>query len=110
MEFDLEQTVMELLINAGEARSHAMMAIQSARKQQWEEADAMLQASDEAARKAHKVQTQLIGMDEGTGKIPVNLIMAHSQDHLMTAMLCRDLAGEIVLLRREMFAQKEPAN
>jgi PTS system cellobiose-specific IIA component len=36
--------------------------------------------------------------------------MVHSQDHLMTAMLCRDLAGEIVLLRREMFAQKEPAN
>ncbi|TPG60747.1 PTS lactose/cellobiose transporter subunit IIA [Ewingella americana] len=110
MEFDLEQTVMELLINAGEARSNAMMAIQCARKQQWEEADAMLKASDDAARKAHKVQTQLIGLDEGTGKIPVNLIMVHSQDHLMTAMLCRDLAGEIVLLRREMFAQKEPAN
>jgi PTS system cellobiose-specific IIA component len=29
--------------------------------------------------------------------------MVHSQDHLMTAMLCRDLAEEIVLLRKEMF-------
>jgi len=103
MEFDLEQTVMELLINAGEARSNAMMAIQHARKKEWEQADATLKASDDAARVAHKVQTQLIGLDEGVGKIPVNLIMVHSQDHLMTAMLCRELAEEIVLLRKEMF-------
>ena len=33
--FDMEQTVMELLINAGEARSNAMMAIQAARHREW---------------------------------------------------------------------------
>ncbi|MBC3253848.1 molecular chaperone TorD [Serratia fonticola] len=107
MTLDLEQTVMELLINAGEARSQAMMAIQAARQQAWQEADEMLEASQAAAREAHKVQTQLIGLDEGVGKIPVNLIMVHAQDHLMTAILCRDLAEEIVLLRREMCANNE---
>jgi PTS system cellobiose-specific IIA component len=105
MSFDLEQTVMELLINAGEARSCAMMAIQSARQQDWQEAAQQLEASQLAAREAHKVQTQLIGVDEGSGKIPMTLIMVHAQDHLMTAMLCRDLAEEIVLLRKEMFGQ-----
>ncbi len=34
-----------------------------------------------------KIQTQLIGMDEGSGKLPVNLITVHSQDHLMNAMV-----------------------
>ncbi|AIA72436.1 PTS system, cellobiose-specific IIa component [Pectobacterium atrosepticum SCRI1043] len=101
-EFDMEQTVMELLINAGEARSNAMMAIQAARQREWQQADALLAASQETARAAHRVQTRLIGLDEGEGKVPVNLIMVHAQDHLMTAMLCRDLAEEIVLLRREM--------
>ena len=105
MSFDLEQTVMELLINAGEARSCAMMAIQSARKQAWQEAEQQLAASQLAAREAHKVQTQLIGLDEGAGRIPMTLIMVHAQDHLMTAMLCRDLAEEIVLLRKEIFAK-----
>lgn len=99
---DFEQTMMELLINAGEARSQAMMAIQQARKRDWEGADAALAASDEAAKAAHKIQTALIGADEGCGKVPVTLILVHSQDHLMTAMLCRDLAGEIVLLRKEL--------
>ncbi|AIR70767.1 PTS lactose/cellobiose transporter subunit IIA [Dickeya fangzhongdai] len=103
MEFDMEQTVMELLINAGEARSSAMMAIQAARGQDWAQADAQLQASKEAAKAAHLIQTRLIGLDEGEGKVPVNLIMVHAQDHLMTAMLCHDLAEELVLLRKELF-------
>ncbi|MDG0801629.1 PTS lactose/cellobiose transporter subunit IIA [Pectobacterium polaris] len=104
--FDMEQSVMELLINAGEARSNAMMAIQAARQREWQQADDLLAASQEAARAAHRVQTRLIGLDEGEGKVPVNLIMVHAQDHLMTAMLCRDLAEEIVLLRREMAASQ----
>ncbi|MBH1932076.1 PTS lactose/cellobiose transporter subunit IIA [Serratia rubidaea] len=106
MSIDLEQTVMELLINAGEARSHAMTAIQAARQRQWRQAEEALTASQAASRAAHAVQTQLIGLDEGAGKIPVNLILVHAQDHLMTAMLCHDLAQEIVLLRQEVFAHQ----
>ncbi|BFO11611.1 PTS lactose/cellobiose transporter subunit IIA [Serratia rubidaea] len=106
MSIDLERTVMELLINAGEARSHAMTAIQAARQRQWPQAEEALAASQAASRAAHAVQTQLIGLDEGAGKIPVNLILVHAQDHLMTAMLCHDLAQEIVLLRQEVFAHQ----
>lgn len=103
---DFEQTVMELLINAGEARSHAMSAIQLARKRQWQEADAALAASAEASKAAHHIQTQLIGADEGEGKLRVTLILVHAQDHLMNAMLCRELAEEIIQLRRELAAQQ----
>jgi PTS system cellobiose-specific IIA component len=101
---DFEQTMMELLINAGEARSQAMMAIQFARKREWAAADEALLASSEAAKGAHHIQTQLIGADEGCGKVPVTLILVHAQDHLMNAMLCRDLAEELVMLRKEMFS------
>ncbi len=38
-----------------------------------------LMASSEAAcRAAHKIQTALIGQDEGCGKITVNLILVHA--------------------------------
>ncbi len=55
----------------------------------------MLSAATAAAfdQAAHQTQTQLIGADEGSGKIPVSLIMVHARDHLMNAMLCRELAG-----------------
>lgn len=99
---DMETTVMELIIHAGEARSSAMQALQEARKHNWSVVDAMLENASQAAREAHKIQTSLIGADEGCGKIPVNLIMVHAQDHLMNAMLCRDLVEELIYLHREV--------
>ncbi|MBW1213936.1 PTS lactose/cellobiose transporter subunit IIA [Pantoea allii] len=104
MEID-ESTVIELIIQAGEARSCSMEALRAARLQNWEQADSLLSAATAAAKAAHQTQTQLIGADEGSGKIPVNLIMVHAQDHLMNAMLCRELAEEIIQLRRELAAR-----
>jgi len=105
MELD-ETTVMELIIHAGEARSLSMEALRAARKHDWDTADQHLTAASLAAREAHKIQTALIGADEGCGKIPVNLILVHAQDHLMNAMLCRELAEEIIALHREIAALK----
>jgi cellobiose PTS system EIIA component len=51
---------------------------------------------------AHKIQTQLIGLDEGSGKLPVNLITVHSQDHLMNAMVIQDLATDMIELYRRI--------
>lgn len=99
---DFETTVMELIIHAGEARSCAMQALREARSRHWQQADALLNDARQAAREAHHIQTQLIGADEGCGKVPVNLIMVHAQDHLMNAMLCRDLVEELICLHRQI--------
>lgn len=104
---DMETTVMELIIHAGEARSCSMQALRAARSYDWQEADAQLAAAGAAAKAAHKIQTALIGADEGVGKVPVNLILVHAQDHLMNALLCRELAEEIILLHREVQALKQ---
>ncbi|WP_410779683.1 MULTISPECIES: PTS lactose/cellobiose transporter subunit IIA [Enterobacteriaceae] len=61
----------------------------------------MEQAST-AARNARKIQTTLIGTDEGCGKMPVILIFVHAQDHLINAILCRELVKEFFLLHREV--------
>ncbi|PKH20482.1 PTS lactose/cellobiose transporter subunit IIA [Enterobacterales bacterium CwR94] len=104
---DMETTVMMLIIHAGEARSCAMQALQAARHYQWEEAQQQLDAATVAAREAHKIQTALIGADEGCGKVPVNLILVHAQDHLMNALLCRELVEELVHLHRDMQQLKQ---
>lgn len=96
-----ENTVMELIIYAGQARSGAMEAIAAAREKDWGKVDTLMETSIAACRKAHKIQTRLIELDEGSGKIKVNLILVHAQDHLMNAMLCQDLAKEIIALRKE---------
>ncbi len=56
-------------------------------------------SSELACLQAHKIQTALISQDEGCGKIEVNLILVHAQDHLMNAILC-DLAGNYFIKKR----------
>jgi PTS system cellobiose-specific IIA component len=99
---ELENVVMELIIQAGEARSCSMEALRAARQYDWGLAEQHLAAAKVAARDAHRIQTQLIGADEGVGKIPVTLILVHAQDHLMNAMLCRELVEELIHLHREV--------
>ena len=84
------------------ARSAALTALQMARKGDFDEAEKAMEESREYVKHAHTIQTQLIGLDEGTGKLPVNLITVHSQDHLMNAMVIQDLAGDMIELYRRI--------
>lgn len=97
---NMEQTVMELIINSGEARSYAMEALAAARTGDFDKADECIKSAREAEIRAHSVQTQLIGLDMGEGKVPVNLIMVHAQDHIMTSMLAKEMAQEMINLYR----------
>ena len=102
--FDLEETVMGLIINAGMSRSLCFEALRQARAGQFAEADDLLHQAGEAANAAHAVQTKLIEADEGEGKIQVKLILVHAQDHLMTAMLAKELVTELIELHRKLAA------
>ncbi len=79
-----------------------MQALQAARKGVWQDVDRLMQDAADAAKRAHDVQTMLIGMDEGCGKVPVNLILVHAQDHIMTSMLARELIAELIEVQRQL--------
>ena len=95
---DLEEAVMEIIVNAGQARSLCFEALQAARGGDFAQAEQLLQQSDIFSRQAHKMQTRLIEQDAGEGRQPMTLIMVHAQDHLMTSLLARELSAEIVHL------------
>jgi PTS system cellobiose-specific IIA component len=93
---------MELLVHAGSARSSLLSALQLARRGQFAAAEIKLEEAKAGIGRAHGMQTELIGMDEGVGKIPVSLILVHAQDHLMNAMLIQDLATDMIELYRRL--------
>lgn len=105
---DFESTIMELLVFAGSARSSALMALQQARAGEFNACAAHMADSKEAVKQAHRIQTRLIGLDEGCGKLAINLITVHAQDHLMNAMVIQDLADDMIELYRRQ-AQRETA-
>ncbi|KAA8999347.1 PTS lactose/cellobiose transporter subunit IIA [Affinibrenneria salicis] len=101
---DLENTVMEIIVNAGQTRSLCFEALQAARDGDFPLAQARLQEADQFSRVAHRVQTRLIEQDAGEGKTPMTLIMVHAQDHLMNAILARELTGEMLALYQRLHA------
>ncbi|KMV30391.1 PTS lactose/cellobiose transporter subunit IIA [Photobacterium swingsii] len=101
-----EEFLMTLLCQVGEARAACMEAMHVARQGDNEKALRLLKDSDQALVTVHKTQTALIGFDEGAGKVKMTLILTHIQDHIMTTMLCRDLAEEMVAIQHK-FTQLE---
>jgi len=103
---DQEQVVMEIIVNAGEARSLCFESLQLARKGQLEEARAKVQQSRECINQAHLTQTRLIELDQGEGKVPMTLVMVHAQDHLMTTIAVQELAVEMLELHARLDEQQ----
>ena len=99
---ELEEVVMGLIINSGQARSLAYGALQLAKQGDFESAKAMMDQSRLALNEAHLVQTKLIEGDQGEGKMKVSLVLVHAQDHLMTSMLARELVTELIELHEKL--------
>lgn len=102
MNNELEMVIMNLIVDAGSARSYAMEAVNHAKEGNIEEAEASLNEADAELAKAHLTQTDMIQNEAKGGHTEINLFMVHAQDHIMTAMLARDLAREFVDLYRKI--------
>src|SRR5699024_3942799 len=96
----ITEIAFQIILHAGNGKASAMEAIQEAKEGNFQAADQMIEQSGEELSKAHGLQTKLI-QDEASGhENQINIILIHSQDHLMTAMTVRDLAVEIIELYR----------
>ncbi len=89
---------MTIIANSGDARSYAFRALEAAKLGDFEEAEEMLKKSQESANLAHKAQTELLVKEANGEKQDINVLLIHSQDHLMTSMLAVELINEIILL------------
>lgn len=98
METGFEMVSFEIIANAGDARSFAFGALEAAKAGNFEEAEELLKKSDAAAVLAHHAQTELLVKQANGENVPVDVLMVHSQDHLMTSMLAVELIKELITL------------
>lgn len=99
---EYDELVMNLVVEGGNARSLAMEAIQAAKSGDIARAEELLKECDEALVEAHHSQTNLIQAEIQGEHIQVMLLMVHAQDHLMDAMVVKDMAREIVDLYKKV--------
>ncbi len=77
-----------------------MEAIQAAKAGAFEQADELIEEAGRELAKAHEFQTNLIQQEANGVRTELNVLLIHSQDHLMTSMTVRDLAIEIIEIYR----------
>ena len=98
-----EQTIINLIVNAGSARSSAIEAIQYAKAGDLEKAEESINAAKESVNEAHHAQTEMIQAEIRGEKAPLNLLMVHAQDHLLCALVVIDLAQEFVAIWQKIY-------
>lgn len=97
---ELEMAIMNIIINAGDCKNHAYMALNKVNEGQYEEADKELQEANDALAKAHEGQTTFLQKEAGGEKIDFSILFVHAQDHLMTAITEKNLIEQIIELRK----------
>lgn len=98
----MEEIIMNLIMNSGDARSYAMEAIQAAKKDDFYKAKELMNESKKQLDNAHNSQTKLIQSEINGEKVEISLLLVHAQDHLMTSITLNTLAQEIIDLHKKV--------
>jgi len=94
----INEIAFQIILYGGNGRSNAMEAIQHAKEGDFEKADQLIEDANTELGKAHNHQTELLQLEARGEGASVNVILVHSQDHLMNAMTVRDMAIEFIEL------------
>lgn len=98
----MEEVVLGIIIHVGNAKSKLYEALASAKENNFEKSEKILQEADKEILSAHKIQTNLIQSEAAGNKSEISMLLIHSQDHLMTCMSEKNLIKEIIELRKEI--------
>jgi cellobiose PTS system EIIA component len=105
MEF--EQIVFTIIMHAGNARSKAFDALRFARAQEFAQAAECMNNVKEELTNAHQIQSGMLFQEANGQKQDINMLLIHAQDHLMCAILAKDLVEEMILLYQQVMKNSE---
>jgi len=105
---DLELLCFEIIANVGTARSSYIEAIQFAKKGEYEKAEELIKQGDEAYKQGHRAHAELIAWNMKEASAPMNMLMAHAEDQLMSAEAFQILCVEFMDVYRTIHAQAKP--
>jgi len=96
----LEMAIMNIIINAGDCKNHAYMALNMVNEGKYDDVEKELQLANDALAKAHDTQTEMLQKEAGGEKVNFSILFVHAQDHLMTAISEKNLIEQIIELRK----------
>lgn len=96
-----ETIAMRIIASAGDSKAVAFDALEAAKNNDFDKAAELLKESDKVGIDAHQAQTDLLVSEANGEKTDINVLLIHSQDHLMTGMLAGELIAEFIELYKK---------
>lgn len=101
MAMNKEETMLlgfEIVAYAGDARSKLLLALNEAKKGNFDQVEKLMAEAEECLSEAHNSQTTMLQAEAAGDGVDLGFIMVHAQDHLMTALLLNDLLQSFIEL------------
>ncbi len=98
----LEEKIFTIITMAGDAKSNFYEAFQLVRDGKEKEAQERIRQGDAIMSRAHDAQTELITEETNGNHVPIGLFMVHAQDHLMNAILVREMLDMLLSMQRSI--------
>lgn len=72
---ELELAIMNIIINAGDCKNHAYMALNNVNEGNYEEAEKEMQLANDALAKAHEGQTMFLHKEANGEKVDISVFI-----------------------------------
>jgi PTS system cellobiose-specific IIA component len=102
MELNNETAAFMIISKGGDASSKYFKAFERAQKGFIEEAKELCELARVELEDAHKIQTKIIQAESRGEGFDLGVLMVHAQDHLMNAMLVKEMAIHIIYLYEQV--------
>lgn len=104
---DMIDEIMAIITSAGDAKSDAFEALETAKEGDFDTAKTLMEKSRVTMLEAHKAQTKLLQKEAQGEDMKISILLIHAQDHLMTAKLAQELIEQLIEQNKEIKELKE---
>ncbi|WP_026766987.1 PTS lactose/cellobiose transporter subunit IIA [Selenomonas ruminantium] len=103
----LEDAAFKIISAAGDGKAQVTEALKEARSGNFGKAEECLKKADAKIMEAHAMQTEEFLKKEAAGEIKeqLNVIVSHAQDYVMTALVMKEMAEEMVHIYEQLRAK-----
>lgn len=104
---ELEQTLFNLILHAGNARSRAKEAAEHAGQGEWDRARACLEEANAEQLEAHKINVSIIRREASGEPVPFSVLLVHAMDLLLLAWSELDYTEQYLDMCRRLRALED---
>ncbi|MFC6401252.1 PTS lactose/cellobiose transporter subunit IIA [Mammaliicoccus sciuri] len=95
-----EQIAFQIITNVGMAKSNYMQAIQEAKEGNFETSENLVTEGNQFLVEGHKVHKDLIQAEASGEPVPLNLLLSHAEDQLISTEVIKEMAKELIYVHQ----------